>query len=151
MHSFNGITVKDLILIEDLFTINVTIYKLDGKSAQLSYRSRGLYDQTMNLNKYQNHLSLICDFDKYCAVYCCMSCKKLHYGRKAFLRHCKACKVITRQKYPGDIFKAKEKIFENLAMIGVHVPPNDRNFPFYECFDFESFFNKRNDCKMRNN
>ena len=29
-------------------------------------------------------------------------------------------------------------------MIGVHVPPNDHNFPFYECFDFESFFNTQN-------
>ena len=129
---------------EDLFKNNVTVYKLDGKSAQLSYRSWGLYYQTMNLNKYQNHLSLICDFDKYCAVYCCMSCEKLRYGRNGLLRHCKTYKVITRQKYPGGIFKAKETIFEKLAMIGVHVPPNNHNFPFYNCFDFESFFDKQN-------
>ena len=109
--TFNGVTVDDLIVIEDFFKINVTIYTLKEKSAQLSYRSRGLYDQTMNLNKYQNHLSLIYDFDNYCAVYCCMSCKKLYYGRKGFLRHCKTCKVITRQKYPGGIFKAEETIF----------------------------------------
>ena len=129
--TFNGITVDDLIVIEDLFKINVTIYKLNEKSAQLCYRSRGLYDQTMNLNKYQNQLSLICDFDKYCAVYCCMSCKKLYYGRKGFKRHCKTYKVITRQKYPGGIFKAEETIFEKLAMIDVYVPLNDRNFLFY--------------------
>ena len=142
--TFNGVTVDDLIVIEDFFKINVTIYTLKEKSAQLSYRSRGLFDQTMNLNKYQNHLSLIYDFDNYCAVYCCMSCKKLYCGRKGFLRHCKTCKVITRQKYPGGIFKAEETIFEKLAMINIHVPPNDRNFPFYSCFDFEAFFEKQN-------
>ena len=92
----------------------------------------------MALNKYQNHLSLITDFEKYCAVYRCMSCDKLHFRRVHFLRHCKTCKVITRQTYPGGIFKAKETIFDKLSMIGIDVPPNDRHFPYYACFDFES-------------
>ena len=29
-------------------------------------------------------------------------------------------------------------------MIGINVPPNDRHFPYYACFDFESLFNKQN-------
>ena len=54
------------------------------------------------------------------------------------------CKVITRQTYPGGIFKAKESIFEKLAMIGINIPPNNRHFPYYACFDFESLFDKQN-------
>ena len=144
VHNFNGIAIEDLIPIEDLFKVNVSIYQLNEESARLVYRSRGLYQETMALNKYQNHLSLITDFEKYCAVYHCMSCDKLHYGKKDFLRHCKTCKVITRQTYPGGIFKAKETIFDKLAMIGINVPPNNRHFPHYACFDFKSLFNKRN-------
>ena len=144
VHNFNGITIEDLIPIEDLFKVNVSIYQLNEESARLVYRSRDLYQETMVLNKYQNHLSLITDFEKYCAVYRCMSCDKLHYRRDHFLRHCKTCKVITRQTYPGDIFKAKETIFDKLAMIGINIPPNDRHFPYYTCFDFESLFNKQN-------
>ena len=144
VHNFNGIAIEDLIPIEDLFKVNVSIYQLNEESARLVYRSRGLYQETMVLNKYQNHLSLITDFEKYCAVYRCMSCDKLHYGRVHFLRHCKTCKVVTRQTYPGGIFKAKETIFDKLAMIGINVPPNDRHFPYYACFDFESLFNKQN-------
>ena len=98
----------------------------------------------MALNKYQNHLSLITDFEKYCTVCRCMFCNKLHYTRKNFLRHCKTCKVITQQKYPGGIFKAKETIFEKLAMIGINISPNDHHFPYYACFDFESLFDKQN-------
>ena len=139
-----GIAIDDLIPIEDFFKVNVSIYQLNEESARLVYRSRGFYQETMALNKYQNHLSLITDFEKYCAVYRCMSCDKLHYGRKDFLRHCKTCKVITRQTYPGGIIKAKETIFDKLAMIGINVPPNDRHFPYYACFDFESLFNKQN-------
>ena len=73
-----------------------------------------------------------------------MSCDKLHYNRKDFLLHCKICKVITWQTYPGGIFKAKETIFDKLAMIGINVPPNDRHFPYYSCFNFESLFDKQN-------
>ena len=103
-HNFNGIAIDDLIQIEDLFKVNVSIYQLNEESARLVYRSQGLYQETMALNKYQNHLSLITDFEKFCAVYRCMSCDKLHYGRVNFLRHCKTCKVITQQTYPGGIF-----------------------------------------------
>ena len=106
--------------------------------------SQGLYQETLALNKYQNHLSLITDFEKYCVVCHCMSCKKLHYGKKDFLHHCRTCKVITWQTYPGGIFKAKETIFEKLAMIGINVSPNDLHFPYYTCFDFENLFDKPN-------
>ena len=98
----------------------------------------------MALNKYQNHLSLITDFEKFCTVYHCTSCRKLHYGRANFLCHCKTCKVITRQTYPRGIFKPKETIFEKLTMIDINIPPNDRHFPYYSCFDFESLFDKQN-------
>ena len=144
VHNFNGISIEDLIPIEDLFKINVSIYQLNKNEARLVYRRRGLYEETMALNKYQNHLSLITDFEKYCAVYRCMSCDKLHYWRANFLSHCKSCKVITQQTYPGGIFKAKETIFEKLAIIGINVPPNDRHFPYFACFDYESLFNKEN-------
>ena len=144
VHNFSGIAIDDLVQIEDLFKVNVSIYQLSEESARLVYRSRGLYQETMALNKYQNHLSLITDFKKYCAVYCCVSCRKLHYGRNHFLSHCKTCNVITQQTYPRGIFKAKEAIFEKLAMIGINIPPNDRYFPYYACFDFESLFDKQN-------
>ena len=65
--------IEDLIPIEDLFKVNVSIYQLNEESARLVYRSRGLYQETMALNKYQNHLSLVTDFEKYCALYRCMS------------------------------------------------------------------------------
>ena len=72
-----------------------------------------------------------------------MSCDKLHYGRAHFLRHCKTCKVITWKTYLGGIFKPKERIFDKLAKIGINVPPNNCHFPYYSCFDFESFFDKQ--------
>ena len=68
VHNFNGIAIDDLVQIEDLFKVNVSIYQLNEESARLVYRSQGLYQETIALNKYQNHLSLITDFENFCAV-----------------------------------------------------------------------------------
>ena len=97
---FPGIDFNDLPQIEDLFKINIVIYQLDENVATLLQKSRELYDETMRLNLYQNHLSLITDFEKYCTVYQCSNCDELWYKRNHFLRHCKKCTITTRQTYP---------------------------------------------------
>ena len=74
VHNFNGIAIDDLIQIEDFFKVNVSIHQLNEESARLVNRGRGFCQETMALNKNQNHLSLITDFEKYCAVYRCTSC-----------------------------------------------------------------------------
>ena len=43
VHNFNGNAIDDLIPIEDIFKVNVSIYQLNEESAQLVYKSRGLY------------------------------------------------------------------------------------------------------------
>ena len=35
-------------------------------------------------------------------------------------------------------------LFERLEEIGIKVPPEDRHYPFFACFDFEAFFSKEN-------
>ena len=98
----------------------------------------------MRLNLYQNHLSLITDFEKYCTASQCFNCDELWCERNHFLRYCKKCTITTRQTYPGGLFKPKETIFEKLAMIGITVPLKDRFFPYLACFDFERYFDTEN-------
>ena len=66
--SFKGINLFDFPLLEDYFQINFTVYELNGTIAKLVQRSRELYSETMRLNVYENHFSLIKDFEKYCHV-----------------------------------------------------------------------------------
>ena len=35
-------------------------------------------------------------------------------------------------------------LFERLEEIGIRVPPGDRHYPFFACFDFEAFFSNEN-------
>ena len=54
------------------FELNFIVYELDGKVAKLVQRSREFYKETMRLNVYGNHLSVIVDFEQYCGVHQCV-------------------------------------------------------------------------------
>ena len=142
---FNGVALECLLKIEDLFKVNIVVYSLEGPVASLVRRSRGIYDQTLKLNVYQNHLNVIKDFEKYCAVFQCKTCSKLWYVRNHhYLRHCKTCTAEVREIYPGWIYKSTPTIFEKLEEIIVFVSPKDRYYPYFACNDFESFFDHNN-------
>ena len=95
---------------------------------------------------YQNHLSLVKDFDFYCAVglFQCKTCTKLWYSRDHYLRHCKKCTAGVRESCSGGIYKATPTIFQKLEEINVFVPQKDRYYPFFACYNFESFFDCNN-------
>ena len=63
---FQGVLLIDFPEIVDFFEINIVGYELQDKNAKLIQRSRELYDETVQLNVFKNHLSLIVDFEKYC-------------------------------------------------------------------------------------
>ena len=107
---------------EDFFEINIVVYELQDKKAKLIQPSRELYDETMQLNVFKNHLSLIADFEKYCDVYQCQRCDKLCCRRKDFLKHTSSCDQTVKQSFPGGIFKNQATIFQKLEDIDVFVP-----------------------------
>ena len=54
-----------IIIIITLFEVNIIVYKLSGTSSQLVRRSLGKYANTMYVNLYDTHLSLIRDIKGY--------------------------------------------------------------------------------------
>ena len=143
-NEFNGVTLECLLKLEDLFKVNIVVYSLDGRVASLEHRSREIYDQTLKVNVYQNHLSVIKDFEKYCAVFQCKTCSKLWYGRNHYSCQCRTCTAKVREIYSGGIYTSTPTIFEKLEEINVFVPPKDRFYPYFACYDFESFFDHNN-------
>ena len=57
---------------------------------------------------------------------------------KTFLRYTSSCDQTVTQSFPGGIFKNQPTIFQKLEDIGVFVLHDQRHFPFYRCYDFES-------------
>ena len=112
-------------------------------TAEFVQRSCELYKQTIKLNIYENHLSLITDFDFYCKVFKCDRCELLFCRKHSnFLRHTRTCESGVKNLYPGGIYKSKSTVFEKLQEAGVCVSDNDRHFSYYAVFDFESYFIK---------
>ena len=140
---FAGVQLFDFVHLEDFFELNLIAYELDGKVAKLVQRSRELYKETMRLNVYENHLSVIVDFEHYCGVYQCVHCDKLWYRNCDYYRHTKICTTTVREVFPGGIHKNPATIFEKLEEIGIVVPHCDRYFPFFACYDFEAYFSKK--------
>ena len=141
--NFAGIQLFDFIHLEDFFELNLIAYELDSKVAKLVQRSREFYKETMRLNVYENHLSVIVNFELYCGVYQCVHCDKLwdHSGHS--YRHTKSCTTTVREVFPDGVHKNPATIFEKLEEIGIVVPHCDRHFVFFACYDFEAYFSKK--------
>ena len=140
---FAGIQLFDFIHLEDFFELNLIAYELDGKVAKLVQRSREFYQETMRLNVYENHLSVIVNFESYCSVYQCVHCDKLWDHSGNYYRHTKICTTTVREVFPGGIHKNPATIFEKLEEIGIVMPHCDRHFPFFAFYDFEAYFSKK--------
>ena len=97
----------------------------------------------MRLNVYENHLSVIVDFESYCGVYQCVHCDKLWNDISNYYRHAKICTTTVREVFPGGIHKNPATILEKLEEIGIVVPHCDHHFPFFACYDFEAYFSKK--------
>ena len=111
--------------------------------AKLIQGSRELHPQTMKLNVYENHLSII-DFEKYCHVYQCVHCSKLWYRNYHYYRHTKTCTTTVRESFPGGIHRNPYTIFEKQEQIGICVPKQDRFYPYRACYDFEAYLAREN-------
>ena len=140
--NFAGVQLFDFIHLEDFFKLNLIAYELDSKFAKLVQRSREFYQETMRLNVFGNHLSVIVDFELYCGVYQCVHCGKLWDHSGNYYCHTKNCTTTVREVFPGGIHKNPATIFEKLDEIGIVVSHCDRHFPFFACYNFEAYFLK---------
>ena len=140
---FSDVQLFDFLHLEDFFELNLIAYELDSKVAKLVQRSREFYKETMRLNVYENHISVIVNFESYCGVYQCVHCDKLWNDISNYYRHNKICTTTAREVFPGGIHKNPATIFEKLEEIGIVVLHCDRHFPFFACYDFEAYFSKK--------
>ena len=146
MKDFKGLSFEDFPEFETRFDVNLEAYNLteDGFAWSV-YKSRGQHKTTMYVNLYDNHLSYIRNFAVYAQKYQCKTCER-HFKLAGHLhRHQKSCANKTKFVYPGGFHQDRENIFERLDQYDIHVPVDERNFPWYICYDFEALLQKVQD------
>ena len=106
--TFEGISLHDLIFVENLFEINVIIYELAERKnnpvCRLIQNSRKIYPKTMKLNLFKNHFSYFFHFEIYCNVFHCVKCDDLWYHKNNYNQHIKHCQGQVMYTYKGEIF-----------------------------------------------
>ena len=122
--------------LEDFFELNLIAYELDGKVAKLVQRSREFYKETMRLNVYENHLSVIVDFGLYCGVYQCVHCDKLWDHSGSYYHHTKSCTTTAREVFPGGIPKNPATVFEKLEEIRININTVTRDITYFKIHMF---------------
>ena len=142
----DGLMFEDFPIFENFFKVNLEVYNLEeGGFARSIYKSRGKQETTMYVNLYENNLSYIRNFTMYAKKYQCKTCDR-HFTRASDLhRHQPSCSNKTRFVYPGGFYRLAESIFEKLEQYGVHVPEEERIFPWFVCYDFEAMLHPVND------
>ena len=145
--NFQGITLHDLVQIENCFSFNVYVYALEWKEqavAKIVQRSRHLFSSTINLNLHENHFIYVKSMQMYTGRFVCPRCSEIWTENKNYHRRIRTCEFEVKHKYVGGVYHTPLTIFERLNEVGIHVPEEDHYFPFRAPFDFEAYFSKRN-------
>jgi hypothetical protein len=142
--NYSGVDIHELGEIEDYYSVNVNIYRFNGKKAVMERHSKKTYKSTVSLNIYteldQNlhHFSFIIKLDQLTKVFQCPECHSFFSEFKKIKRHlviCKKPKIIFEE---GN-YQPKSNVFENLESNGITVPIEMRFYPYFIYFDFETW------------
>ena len=145
VQKFKGVNFKDLVEFENLFHTNINVFEMDLVTEFVTpvYLTQKRHQQTMYMNVYKNHLSLVTNFGAYAKRFTCSKCSRHFIRLDSMRRHQKTCSDNLRIKYKGGYKEKPTNIFEDLQTFGVLVEPII--YDFVACYDFEAFLEKIHD------
>ena len=142
--SFEGVMLDNIPALEIKLEMNINVFELQqedklivGRVVQHSFHK---YKDTMNLNVYEDHFSLITNLDRYCQSFECPCCHKLWKQLFRLNHHLKICTQVTKRKFIGGSYQNEPTVFELLADEGIMVPREHQFYPYRITYDFECYF-----------
>ena len=144
---FEGVDLLDLPLYEKKLELNINVFKLEKNEkgdimAEVVQRTHRQYTDTMNLNLFNDHFSLIVNLDQYCKSFSCQHCGKLWKQWYHLKRHMRTCTNITKKIYVGGSYHPEPTVFEVLEDEGIIVSEEERYYPYRITYDYECYFDK---------
>ena len=93
---FKGVTLDDLVVLGQVFRLNVYVYELQKTEAgdittRLVRRSPYSFEDTLNLNMHEDHFSYVSNMEKYSHSYPCLKCDQLWKHVGTLHRHERIC------------------------------------------------------------
>ena len=141
---FKGVTLGDLVVLEQVLVFSLDVYMYDLQeseagdiAARLVRRSPYSFEDTMNLNFYEDHFSYVSDMEKYSHNYLCSKCDLLWKRVGMLHRHERTCTGSVTYKYHGDVYHTALTVFDRIEDEGIEVPEEDRYYPYRATYDTE--------------
>ena len=133
------LTLEELPHFENRFRVRIDIYNLceDGAAVPV-YLSEADFEDNLVLNLHDKHLSYVVNPQAYLQKWKCSACERHFIELTHWKRHRGHCAVSTVYEFPGKHHKEAPTIFDRLDEFGIAVPAQDRLFPWFAVYDFES-------------
>ena len=138
-YEFEGIELRHVPHLEKCFQVNIEIYHmLVSGEVEVFFKSVKSFKETLYLNEYDAHLSLITKFSSYSKTYVCKMCWKIFSSSYGKERHTRACKKYERSAFKGGAYCPPRSIFSRMSDFGVNVPEDLKYLTDFCTFDLES-------------
>ena len=152
--NFRGVSMDHLVFVENAIKNNIFIYDIDIEDGdfvgKLARRSIEMYENNINLLRYNNHICYVDDINTFFKRFRCPNCDTSIKRAGNFHRRVKSCKDRIQHIYPKSIYTLRETLFDKLDGFGIGYEEEQKLFKNLAVFDFESICVPSNELKDTN-
>ena len=152
--NFRGVSMDHLVFAENAIKHNFFINDIDVEGGdfvgELARRNIDMYDNNINLLRYNNHICYVDDINTFFKRFRCPNCDNFIKRAGIFQRHVKSCKDRIQHVYPKSVYTLREILFDILDGFGIGYEEDQKLFKNLAVFDFESICVTSNEVKYTN-
>ena len=142
------------VFVENAIKHNIFICDTDIEDGdfvgELARRSVEMYENNINLLRYNNHICYVDDINTFFERFRCPNCDTFIKRAGNFHRHVKSCKDRIQHIYPKSVYTLRETLFKKLDGFGIGYEEEQKLFKNLAVFDFESICDPSNELKDTN-
>ena len=141
---YQGVHTKDILLVEELLTLNIVLYNMDivddNLIGELAKRSLQKYNNFVRLLRYNNHICYVSNINAILQAFRCPNCDTLFNRTFNLERHLTTCSERVKNVNPRKLYQIRKTLLDKLDSFGIKYTSQQNLFKNLTIFDFESIF-----------